>query len=305
MEFDIEKMHTIDLYLKGRLNEVAKGEFEAKLESDIYLMQIFEKQKLANELIVENHILNIKHIARTVVETKRKSWGWLSGIFWGITVVGIASFSYLYFQNKNTTTSLVIPVIKENSTVAKSESSIGKIENSRVLAKIIKPKPDVVNTSLNDTINKKDELDKLAQYAFLKHLDKQMESPKIGVHLQPVQKELSNGKKHLDNDTLKLVSTFVENEAIMLPVNFEYIFELVFNQNTDEYLVLPINIENGSFKIIDNDGRALFESRFGDSEKPIIKSNMFFAFKSNTELNVLVSDNQNKTVGVGKVTILK
>lgn len=102
MRSDYRKYELIDQYLSGQLSGKELEDFEKKLVEDPDWKILVNRQKLANQLLVEQRIIKAKEFIHNYQEDipgNGNSKNWIIGSLAGVLL--IASFLYLYTKKEN------------------------------------------------------------------------------------------------------------------------------------------------------------------------------------------------------------
>lgn len=291
-------------YLHNQLSTVDKQIFEKELATNTELANEVKLHSHLNELVIDAQLIDIKNISKNVVKSKNTSLNvkkWFGGMGALAIVLGTGLYYYENTNNKtikpttNSTQSTDFQLKKNN--VSKIDSSRKNIKSKPITTQFQTEKP-VLKT---DSLNKK-ELDKIAQYEFLKQLDK----PKTVIEntVQPIviNKETftSAESKNIKKQPLhKNIDTTIQNN------NSKLIFDIPYNISTDIEIELDIPQNTNYYKITTNTGTVIYEAAVVESPLYWNINKSKVTIKSNSELTVWLLDQHKNNLGIGKISILE
>lgn len=126
MKSEYKKYELIDQYLSGQLSGKELVDFEKRVLEDANWKILVSRQKLANQLLVEQRLLKAKDFIHNYQEDKPESGNskkWIIGSLAGLLI--IASFLYFYTKKENS-----IASANTQEEYKKPEAAIKKEENS-------------------------------------------------------------------------------------------------------------------------------------------------------------------------------
>jgi len=258
MQTEIEKFDQINQYLKGQLSEDTRIQFEAEISIDAQLKSDIEMHRLLNETIVDNYLIEVKQITKTVLQKKRIDQNrkdWTIGLG-SIILVGTIFIAYNQFNEKTVTEEISL-TNKKLQTTKLNEKQLNqtilktKVEHKRSLGLMKEPtKPNYIT---KEPIIEKPIETEIASNVIAEELSTS--------NSDQVKIEKPNQKSEEVNSTKIEVSLkAAEKPEKLEEVKSKEDIQLLLNLSRNELVTIPIEEDfDGTLEILNGNGVEIWQ----------------------------------------------
>ncbi len=315
MKSNQEIFKKIDSYLRNDLSKQELEEIEFLISTNKNIKSEVDFQKHIHDLVLDAQCLNIGNkVAKHIKNQKAIKLGFKIFIF-SILIIG---GTLVYFNQSNSTSS--IKAVAKNSrneilTTPKISSAKEKLLPKESSAK----STNIPLRQLNQIATKPT----LPEYQVPKEETDSIQlkiSGIDGTNPQIINKDLNvidekqfvsvNPSENKTNGLINNLSEIEHKKEIETEkpkFTNRILFDVALNINRDTEIEFPINnSENGSFRIVDNHGKQIFQAYWQTDEKIVWNVTPFLhLLTTNTVYTVIIFDKNDQTKGFGKLNILQ
>jgi hypothetical protein len=253
MQTDIEKFDLINQYLKGKLSEGERIQFEAEIGADSEMQSEIEMHRLLNDTIVDNYLLGVKQTTKQVFQQKktyqnRKNWTiGLSSIF----LIGTIFVAYNQLDQHTVTKKISLTTEKLQTTKPNQENlnqttSKPKTESKKDLNSIKEPtKPNYISNepSIEKAIETK---------AAPKTIEEEL-SISNSEHVK-TEKPITKSEQ-VNTTKIEASPKAVEKSEKLLETKLREDVQLILNLSQNEPVIIPIEEGfDGKIEILNGNG---------------------------------------------------
>lgn len=315
MEFNEATYDKIYKHLHNQLTKADKEDFEMLMSQNPDLVGEVEKHRNAESMVLDAYLLGVRQQTQNLLIQKRKHTNlkkWLGGssmVF--VLSAGIAT--YINFTQEQS--SLKTQQASTHSNTLKNSSISLKTQPNPTIESPKPVSPKVVSTNKTEKTAQVGtehstpivDLDKEAQLLYLKQLEQQKKditSTSKNVTATPAVQTPSPQKEDLEDK--KQVSVIEQSKPVYVPAQ-ELLFDIVYEPKQGLPLEIPTGgLEAGKFKIMDENGVTVYEAPFDNQNKAVWNGQSRNSnINQNKQLNVLMFNNKEQPLGLGKISVIQ